>query len=127
MVGTAGIWPICCAASVSAGTPPEFQRVPCRDVPRLREDLGQQTGHVARRIKRYGLGPPIEDPSREHTQALLKDAEFGDDRNLISAGTLGVVRTVRAAKPHFEAKLVRRALEVITALHLWTINRIHPA
>lgn len=112
--------------------PPAYHPDPnaflARDVLRRREDLGQQTGDVKRRIRslvtRYGLEPPVTDLFSKTGLAWLKDAGFDDDRDKILRQYAEQLDLLEKQKAELETELARRAWDVPEARHLVTIRGI---
>lgn len=112
--------------------PPAYHPDPnaflARDVLRRREDLGQQTGDVKRRIRslvtRYGLEPPVDDLFSSTGVAWLKDAGVGDDRDVILRQYAEQLDLFEQQKDQLETELARRAWDVPEARHLVTIEGI---
>jgi len=112
--------------------PPAYHPDPnaflARDVLRRREDLGQQTGDVKRRIRslitRYGLEPPVNDLFSQAGLAWLKDAGLGDDRDAMLRQYAEQLDLLEAQKGELETELARRAWEVPEARDLVTIRGI---
>lgn len=107
---------------------PDANAFLARDVLRRREDLGQQTGDVKRRIRslvtRYGLEPPADDLWSTRGFDWLKDAGLGDDRDLMLRQYADQLELLEAQKDDLEEELARRAFNVPEARHLVTIEGI---
>lgn len=107
---------------------PDANAFLARDVLRRREDLGQQTGDVKRRIRslvtRYGLEPPVDDLWSSRGLEWLKDAGLGDDRDLMLRQYAEQLDLLEAEKQQLEEELARRAFNVPEARHLVTIEGI---
>jgi len=112
--------------------PPAYHPDPnaflARDVLRRREDLGQQTGDVKRRIRslitRYGVEPPVDDLFSQPGMAWLKEAGLGDDRDAMLRQYAEQLELFEAQKAELETELARRAWDVPEARHLVTIRGI---
>lgn len=112
--------------------PPAYHPDPnaylARDVLRRREDLGQQSGDIKRRIKslltRYGVEAPVADLWSSRGLAWLQDAGLGDDRDLMLRQYAKQLELLDAQKTELEEELARRAWKVPEAKHLVTIEGI---
>ena len=114
--------------------PPAYHPDPnaflARDVLRRREDLGQATGDVKRRIRslidRYGLEPPVTHLYSSDGIRWLKDAGLGDDRDLMLRQYAQQYELYEAQKSTLETELARRAWNVPGVKDLVTIEGIGP-
>jgi transposase len=109
---------------------PDANAFLARDVLRRREDLGQATGDLKRRIKsllsRYGLEPPVSNLYTKKGVAWLKDAGLGDDRDLMLRQYAEQYELLEKQKAELETELARRAWEVPEVKDLVTIEGIGP-
>ena len=114
--------------------PPAYHPDPnaflARDVLRRREDLGQATGDVKRRIRslidRYGLERPVKELYSRDGLAWLKDAGLGDDRDLMLRQYAEQYELYEKQKAELETELARRAWDVPEVKDLVTIEGIGP-
>lgn len=109
---------------------PDANAFLARDVLRRREDLGQFTGDVKRRIRslidRYGLEPPVTDLYSTAGVAWLKAAGFGDDRDVMLRQYAEQYELLETQKQELETELARRAWAVPEVKHLVTIEGLGP-
>ena len=109
---------------------PDANAFLARDVLRRREDLGQATGDLKRRIKslisRYGLEPPVDSLYTKEGLAWLKDAGLDDDRDTMLRQYAEQYDLLEKQKAELETELARRAWEVPEVKDLVTIEGIGP-
>lgn len=101
---------------------PDANAFLARDVLRRREDLGQLTGDVKRRIRslvdRYGLEPPVRDLYSKQGLVWLKAAGLGDDRDVLLRQYAEQYELFETQKIELETELARRAWDVPEVKHL---------